>query len=156
MSLLRETRLIWVDENLGDWIFLEDFRHFCKGRQLLQTGKCLSCSWTFSKMGLLLKERICFLWEQILSFKNGSKWEGRQISPVIFFLAAKPVPGKFLLPEFLLNLIWKLVLFVPVRRHSGSSQKRVLISEVGKARTLFLCALVFCMDETEGRLPDVL
>ena len=34
------------------------FQPFCKGRQLLQTGSCLSCIWNFSKMRLILRERI--------------------------------------------------------------------------------------------------
>ena len=46
---------------------------FYKGTQPLQTGSI----WNLSNWGLLLKERICFLWEQILSFISSLQTEGR-------------------------------------------------------------------------------
>ena len=40
-------------------------------------------------------------------------------------------------PEFLLDLIWQPVLFVPVRLHNDFSQRHAQVSEVVREKRLF-------------------
>ena len=56
------------------WKFLSQF---CRGRQFFQTAIASMVFEPFKIWELLLKERICSLWEQILSFKSSSQWENK-------------------------------------------------------------------------------
>ena len=57
-------------------------------------------------MGLLLKERICSLWEQILSFKSSPQWERVQMISMFELLPLEVYPLPFL-DGFFKNLSFK-------------------------------------------------